>query len=315
MKKAGILVSLLFICFLATGTAFGQQDCDFQIAGTWKRATPDDTNSPLYRFAPDGTVKVFASDATGKNSGAHEVASATYELDNPTAPKSISFKAINKGGVFADGAGTMTIVNYDDTSFTCTKPGSGPTRWIRVDPNRYFLVLAARSGTFYDRSGPAFSMLLKTGELQPRIDAVGTYAVQGTRAFGPVPVETYNEFMTEPRTDSEVMFRLEITLAQYQRGLKILQTWERRVREDATLYPRTSYLNNILLVKELVESLNHCSEKIKMYKLSYLQDEDWITEKYGSPFVPFNFFKELRRLNESLHVRDEEFAKSQSPKS
>jgi hypothetical protein len=107
-----------------------------------------------------------------------------------------------------------------------------------------------------------------------------------------------------------MMLRLEINQAQYQRGLKILRTWERRVREDALLYPTGTHLNNILLVKAVTETLNQCSEDIKLYKLDYLHPEDWISEKYPPQYIPFIYFGELRRLNEARHVRDEEFLRA-----
>ncbi|MGB7922973.1 MAG: hypothetical protein WCF57_06990 [Pyrinomonadaceae bacterium] len=309
MKRPAIFFSLILVCLLATGTAFGQQGCDFNIIGTWKVAAPDEKSSVLYRFAPDGTVTALSSSLSGKGSEPQEIARATYKVKNPIVPKAIAFTATSGSEVFAEGTSLMQITSYDDASFTCVKPGSAPSRWVKVDPNRYFIVLAARSGAFYDRSGPAFPMLVRIAGRETQVDAVGTYSVKGKRTFGVVPPEAYQEFMKEPRTDSEVMLRLAINAAQYERGLKIMGNWGRRVREDALLYPRTSYLNNILLVKEIVESLNRCGEKIKMYNLSYLSHEDWIAEKYGSPFIPFNYFKELRRLNESLHVRDAEFSK------
>ena len=180
--------------------------------------------------------------------------------------------------------------------------GFGVTRWIKVDPNRYFIVLAARRGEFYDNSGSAFPILIKIVGSESQIDAVGIYSNQGKQAFGPVPPEAYKDFMREPRTDSEVMLRLEISSAQYERGLKILRTWERRVRNDELLYPLSIALNNVLLVKAVAETLNQCSEEIRLYKLSYLDHEDWIADKYSPEFIPFAYFREMRQLNESLHV-------------
>ncbi len=172
--------------------------------------------------------------------------------------------------------------------------------------HRYFLVLAARSGTFYNKGGPAFPMLIKLDGERTQVDAVGIYSVQGRRKFGTVPEESYREFMQEPRADSDVMLRLEITSAQYERALKILRTWERRVREDALLYPDV-FMDNILLVKQVAESLNQCGEKeIKIYKLDW-GVEDRLSDEIPPPQIPFLFFKELRRLNESLHLRDEKF--------
>ena len=314
MKRSAILASLIFICLGATATAYGQntysqKTCEFNIAGTWQASSPQEKNPTLYHFTSDGTVTALSRPGSDPAAEPQVVGSATYKLDDAKAPKSIAFKAIDEGGSFAYGAKSMEIIEYDDASFTCRLPGSEPSRWTRVDTGRYFIVLAARNGAFYDSSGPAFSMLVKIDGREIQVDAVGTYSVKGKRAFGTVPPEAYGEFMKGSQSDSEVNLRLEINRGQYERGLKILRTWERRVREDALLYARTSYLNNVLLVKEVAESLNRCSERIKLYKLNYLIDEDWITENHGSPFVPFQYFKELRRLNESLHVRDEEFSK------
>lgn len=201
----------------------------------------------------------------------------------------------------------MEITGFDDMSFTFVKEGSSPGRWIRVDSNRHFIVLAARSGEFYDSSGSAFPMLIRIAGSESQVDAVGTYSLKGRRVFGSVPPEAYKAFLKDVGTDSEVMLRLEINPAQYQRGLNVLRTWERRVRENALLYRTRDYLNNVLLVKEVTETLNLCSDEINLYKLNYLYPEDWITEKYSSQYVPFMYFRELRRLNESEHVRDDEF--------
>lgn len=178
------------------------------------------------------------------------------------------------------------------------------------EPHRHFLVLAGRSGTFYDKSGPTFPMLIKLDGNRTQVDAVGIYSIQGKRMFGPVPEDTYQEFMTEPSAASDVMLRLEITPAQYERGVKILRTWERRVREGALLYPDIS-LDNILLVKQVADSLNQCGEKIKLYNLDWGL-EDKISDDNPPPRVPFLFFKEMRRLNESLHLRDEKFKEYRS---
>jgi len=173
-------------------------------------------------------------------------------------------------------------------------------------PHRYFLVLAGRRGTFYDKSGPAFPMLIKLDGERTQVEAVGIYSNQGIRKFGIVPEQTCLEFMKEPREASGTMLRLEITSAQYERGLKVLRTWERRVNEGALLY-RKSPMNNLMLVKEVAESLNRCGEKeIRLYKLDW-SEEDILSDEIPPSQVPFLFFRELRRLNESLHVRDDKF--------
>jgi hypothetical protein len=313
MKRFAIFFSLALICLTATSTAFGQKGCQFNPVGTWKAAASDGKNSTLYRFTPDARVIVLSE--SGQSSELREIASAAYTLDNPKAPKTILVKADKNGGGFDKGITSMEITGYDDTSLTFVKPGSAPTRWVRVDTNRYFLVLAGRVGTFYDGSGPTFPMLIKMDGQKTQIDAVGTYNVRGYWGFGSIPAETYNEFMKEPRKDSEIMLRLEITAAQYERGLKIVKTWVRRAVNNDLLYPDIT-MDNILVAKEVTESLNQCGEKFKLYKLDWSLEDHISNSPLDSPplgRIPFMYFKELKRLNESLHVSDEKFREAAHP--
>ena len=309
MKRSAIISSLILICLTATPAALGQKGCEFNIVGTWKAEKSDEANPILYRFTPDAKVAVLSG--SGQSPELREIASAGYTMDNPKAPKVILVKADKDVGGFAQGITSMDITGYDDTSLTFAKPGSAPARWVRVDPYRYFMVLAGRTGTFYDGSGPTFPMLIKTDGQQTQIDAVGIYPGRpGYWAFGAIPAETYKEFMKEPRKDVDVMLRLEITAVQYERGLKIVKTWERRARNNELLYPDLT-MDNILVAKEVTESLNQCGEKFKLYKL------DWSIEDHistSSPLdgtqislIPFLYFKELKRLNQPLHVPDEKF--------
>jgi hypothetical protein len=297
----------MVVCLLAAPNAFGQKGCELNIVGTW--SVPDQSNPTFYRFSQDGTVKAL-SRSESQGSELREIAGANYTLDDPKAPKVIRFQEVAGGRSFTLGAKSMEITGYDDGSITVKIPGQKAARWTRLDPNRYFVVLAGRIRTFYDGSGPTFPMLIKTDGQQTQIDAVGTYVAGSYWGFGPIPAETYNQFMKEPQKDSDVMLRLEITAAQYERGLKIVRSWERRVREGALLYGDTR-LDNILLAKQVTESLNQCGDRIKLYNLDWsLQDTiSSSSPRDDNPFsrIPFLYFKELRRLNESLHVGDEKF--------
>jgi hypothetical protein len=316
MKRFAIIFSMILICL--TATAFGQsydppkegvkRGCELNIVGTWKAEKSDEASPILYRFTPDAKVTVLS--ASGQSSELKEIASAVYTLDNPKAPKAVLVKADKAVGGFAPGTTSMEITGYDDTSLTFVKAGSAPTRWVRVDPYRYFMVLAGRIGTFYDGSGPTFPMMIRTGGPQTQIDAVGIYADGGKWVFGSVPPETYNEFMKEPRKDSEVMLRLELTAAQYERGLKIVKTWDRRARNNELLYPDLT-MDNILLAKQVIESLNQCGESFTVYKLDWSLNDHISSSspRDDNPIsrIPFLVFKEMRRLNELRHVSDEKF--------
>jgi hypothetical protein len=315
MKRIFFCAVWLAIFLGVSATAFGQKSCEFNIVGTWQVPSRDSSKVLLYRFAPDGTVTVLSSSTSKSDSSAtpKEIAKATYELDDKLAPQSIKFTATSKSKVFPTRESAMDIVKYDDESLTCGRRGSTPVRWGRVDPNHYFIVLAARREEFYDRSGSAFPLLIKVSGNETQIEAVGTYSEQGKRAFGAVPPESYKDFLREARGDSEVMLRLEINSQQYQRALDLMHTSARRAREGALLYPNDFYLNNILLVKAVTETLNQCSEDFTLYKLNYIHPEDWISNEYAPGFVPFVYFKELRRLNDILHVRDNAFQQASHP--
>ncbi|HKX29443.1 MAG TPA: hypothetical protein VJ302_17260 [Blastocatellia bacterium] len=192
------------------------------------------------------------------------------------------------------------------TTPTGPKPEPGSARKVKTDSVRYFIALAGRSGVFYDRSGPTFPALIRVDGPRTQVDAVGVYAAGGKRIFGRIPAGSYNPLMKEPRRASDVLLRLEINRAQYEQALKILRTWERRIREGALLYPDLS-LNHLLLVKQVTESLNRCGaeqcpETIKLYRLDW-GIEDEISDRNPPSLAAFLYFKELRRLNESRHVR------------
>jgi hypothetical protein len=290
--------------------AFGQENkkkCPFDIVGTWK-AQISTTEARLYRFDAEGVLKVL------KVSGAaqpQEIASTSYELvDNSNTPDQISFLVTGKNKIFGKSKAPIKVVGFDDSSMTCEIPGAGTIRWTREDPNRYFIVFAARQGEFYDNSGSAFPMVIKLAGGVPKIDAAGTYSVAGKTAFGTVPPDAYKNYLREARGDSEVILRLEINSRQYGRALKVVQEWQRRVREDALLYRSPDgnvAFNNILLIRAVTETLNLCQNDFDLYKLDYVHPTDWISNIYGPEFIPFFFFKELRRRNEARHIGDKQF--------
>lgn len=176
-------------------------------------------------------------------------------------------------------------------------------KWVAGEA-RYFMVLAGRNEVFYDRSGPAFVMLIKNTQQQTDIGALGVYGDDKAQPrFGAVPASIYEQFLREPTGADKVMLRLQLTGPQYDRTLAVLERWHRRVREGALLYPDIA-LDNILLVKQATEELNRCGATITPYELDWgLEDE--ISENNSARRIPFEYFKTLRQLNETRHVRDE----------
>jgi hypothetical protein len=312
MKLTGMISLLVIVLLGSTVAALGQQkSCSFDLVGTWK-AQLSPTKAILYRFDSKGDVIVLSAP---ENAEPQQIAIAKYEVIKDLGkPQSVAFTASGKNRIFGAVRKTMKLVSYDDTSITCAIPGVGTTRWTRVDPDRYFIVLAARRGEFYDTSGSAFPMVIKLAGGVPTIDAFGIYLAKDGRAFGTVPPAIYRNYLRDARNDSETTLRLEINSRQYERALKIIKEWERRAREDALLYitgkdisDDPTSLNNILVVKAFVETLNQCSEDFNLYKLNYVVEDDWITNKVTSAFVPFYYFQELRKRNEARHIPDQKF--------
>jgi hypothetical protein len=304
-----ILAIFALIVLASTGTAFAQEQeksCSFNLVGTWKVQTSK-TDARLYTFDADGNLKVLAVAGTNEPK---EIATASYKIDDPEAPDVVTLKATGKNRIFGRQKAAMKVVSYDDTSLTCSIPGVGTTRWTKVDPNRYFIVLAARTEEFYDHTGSAFPVLIKLSEGATEINAVGIYSEDGKPQFGTVPPETYKNYLREARGESETVLRLEINGAQYERSLKVVKEWQRRARENALLYaPPLSpiTLNNILLAKAVTETLNQCTDDVNLYKLDYVHPRDWLSDKVSPDLLPFYYFKELRKLNEARHISDQKF--------
>src|SRR5918994_6022704 len=214
MKLTAIISLLAIILLGSTGTALAQEkkSCSFDIVGTWK-AQVSPKEAVLYRFDSNSEVTVLSDLGMG---APHQIATAKYEVINDLGtPKSISFAATGKNRIFGSIKKTMKVVKYDDSSITCAIPGMGTTRWTRVDPDRYFIVLAARQKEFYDFSGSAFPMVINLAGGTPTIDAFGIYPENKQRAFGTIPSALYKEYLREARNDSETTLRLEIKYRQY----------------------------------------------------------------------------------------------------
>jgi len=311
--KFSAIIALLALLLLGSTTNMlaqpPQQKCHFNIIGTWKvQVSP--TEARLYTFDAEGVIKVLK--VTG--GAQHEIATGTYELlDNPKAPEQIALTSTGKSRIFGRAKTAMKVISFDDSSLTCNIPGIGTTRWTREDPNRYFVVFVARKGEFYEGSGSAFPVLIKTAGKVSTVEAAGIYSEAGQPAFGAVPASVYKDYLRDARGDSEVILRLEISSGQYERGLKIVQEWGRRAREGTLLYDKDSThtppapLNNILLVKAVTETLNVCQNDFDLYKLDYEYPTDWIANQVSPEYVPFFYFKELRKRNEARHIEYKKF--------
>jgi hypothetical protein len=305
-------------------TSLGQEQqsgCQFEITGTWQSSTNDPMNPTRLRFSRNGMMTELSRKGSGKGSAWQATGKSTYKLDNAKVPQTMVVTPLDKSGGASAGA-TLRVKTFDD-GLLVTAPsedkGAPLTRWTRVDPQRYFVVLAAGKGET-GFGGPGFAMLMKTDGVHTHTDAFGVYPVvdplQRYPVIGVIPEKVRAQFQNEPLGDSGAMLRLEVTAGPYNRALEVLKTWERRTDENALPYNQP-YLNNAVYLNQLTSSLNEtgvltwrggttCSETIKLQKLTWRLN-DQIMTKHNLTQTPYYLFKTLRELNGPLHLDDNKF--------
>jgi hypothetical protein len=335
MKRTAFIYSLLLICLAANGAAFAQTEapkaCPFNIVGTWKSEAA--SADPIYfRFASDGTVTLLSRSTSIPDEDFEVTAAAKYKLDKPDAPKLLDIIAARGNEVFGRGTTSMAIMEYGDDSFTTANPNThaGLTRWVRANTNRYFLTFAARrtpiNGYSDDSStnihptqgrprqpslgGPAFAMWTKLDGRKTSVETLGIYMVtDGAGRMAPVvgkiPEEIHRQFVKESDKESDVMIRLELSEAEYERTHKVFRTWDKRVRDKTLLYD-DPYLNAMEFLRRTAESLNQCGEKVKLHKLNWSQWDEVVT-KHNLPLHPLEYIRLMRKKNDELHVTDARF--------
>src|SRR5262245_61980151 len=117
MKRSVLFISI--IIGLISAGAFAQGKCDFNIVGDWKIAGPA---GPVYAsFSADGTVVIRSAPA--RSAVQRELASGTYKLDFPKAPKAIELTAVKAGAFLTEGTSSMSVAVGDES--TITSAGSG----------------------------------------------------------------------------------------------------------------------------------------------------------------------------------------------
>ncbi|HTC47648.1 MAG TPA: hypothetical protein VK722_10030 [Candidatus Aquilonibacter sp.] len=293
--------------------------CEFNIAGTWQSSTDGQPSSTRMRFEANGVMTELSRNTTGKTPAWQVTGKSKFKLDDPKAPKSISLTPLDKTS--GTPPNTLEIKTFDNGLFV-TAPAdksTALTRWTRVDPQRYFVVLAAGKGDpGFGAAG--FAMLVKTDGVHTTTDAFGEYPVihplERHPIVGVIPTDIREEFASEPIGDSGSMLRLQVTAGPYYRALEVLKSWERRSDENSMLYA-IPYLNNAVYLNQLVSSLNEtgvltweggtlCTETIKLQKLTWSLD-DQIMSKHNLTQTPYYLFKTLRQLNNSLHLNDSQF--------
>jgi hypothetical protein len=309
MRLTVFLCLLMSVCLLADVDALGQSDekkaCDFNIVGMWRSEVTSETNPIFYGFGRDGLVTVFGHVPNALPQDFEMMASVGYKLDDPAAPKSIKFTARTGSDLFRTGTTSMEIVEYGDDSFTTLDTESGSRlRWDRVQTRRYFLTFAARSGPAQP-DGAAFVMWTTLDGRKAEIESLGVHLAKDAKGktgpvFSPVPAQLYSEFAAESDKKSDVMMRMELTEAEFERSYKVFEAWAEFARV-AKLPHKDPYLNGMEFLKSAAENLNRCDEKLK------LQTTDGAAAARNPHQQTVEYIRMMRKKNEDLHVTDRDF--------
>jgi hypothetical protein len=321
MKRVAFLCSFLFICSLGAGTvgqtevyltnevALGQsaagKTCPFSITGTWRVEGETRTAKTfLYEFDPDGLIIISERTADNLTDDSipreyEVIGGGKYALDRLDVPKRIEFRGISldKRGAIPRGKSSLQVVEYgDDIFFTSDPKTQALTRWFRVQTHRRFLTFAARSGP----SPSAFAMWTTLDGRDTKIDALGLRTEDRGRAapvFGAIPEGLYHEFELESKKDYDVMLRLELTDAEFERSHKVFKAWTEfaRIRKLPLADP---YLNGMEFLKSVAGNLNLCDEKLKLPATS------GVTAGQASNQQALEYIKEMKKKNKNLHVTD-----------
>ncbi|MGH9753070.1 MAG: hypothetical protein ACREA2_09820 [Blastocatellia bacterium] len=271
--------------------------CPFSIIGMWKVEGRTEADSLFYSFSPEGWVRVVSRSADALPREYEVMAEVKYELDRPTVPKRIEFITRRGNDAFPAGKTSLVMVEYGDDSFVTENPKTRAlTRWVRAQTHRYFLTFAARGGPALS----AFAMWTTLDGRQTKVEALGLRMENRDGAapsFGPIPDRLYREFEIEGRKASNVMLRLELTEAEFERSHKVFEAWAEFVR-IAKLPHDDPYLNGMEFLKSAAGNLNQCEEKLK------LPATDGVTSARNPHQQALEYIKEMSKKNKSLHVTD-----------
>jgi hypothetical protein len=316
MKRILFLCSLLLLCSLWAGNAgqtevslkygvaFGQsvagKTCPFSITGTWKvEGTTRIAKTQFYEFVPNGMVIFTEHTADVLPQEFEVIGGGKYAMDRREAPKRLEFIgiAIDKRTTIRRGRTSLAVVEYGDDSFITLNPKTqAQNRWFRVQTHRRFLTFAARGGP----SPSAFVMWTTLDGRGTKIEALGLRMDDrgGTApVFGPIPDRLFQEFEIESRKESEAMFRLELTEAEFARSHKVFEAWA-EFAKIGRLPLADPYSNVMEFLKSAAGNLNQCELKLK------LPATDGVTSAQNPHQEALEYIKAMRKANKDLHVTD-----------
>jgi hypothetical protein len=323
-KPQAILLYLLVLTSFGSGAiAFAQSGgdsiapkaCPFEIVGIW-RSDATTVSTPFYfEFSPEGYVTILSHTPDALPHDFEMTTSVNYKLDRPKSPTRIDFAAVRGNDIFGRGVTSLKILEFADNSFTTLDTGTEQkTQWVRERTRRYFLTLAARSGTL-QQGGPAFAMWTTLEGREPRIEALGVRLAKDADAksfpvFGAIPAEVYDQvteaIQKDKKTKEEILIvRFELTQAEFETTHKTYQEWDENAK-NGKLSEADAYSTGIEFFRKTLEGLNKCGDKIKLHRPTQ-RELDEIASKHALPQRLLEYIRTLRSKNDELNVPDAVF--------
>jgi hypothetical protein len=304
-----IIFSLTLICLAVIGAKSGQSEikggCTFNISGMWKSESIPGLSPIFLQFLPNGWARLVERSDETLPQDFEIVTEMKYQLDKPDNPEHIEFFARRGIGIFRPGTSSIEITDVSDDSFTMTVSESGQqTQWERLETQRYYLAFVAHKG-FPQQGSYLFATWSALDGRGIAVEALGIQLVKDAAGktvprFGPIPDEVSNRLTEEG--DKNVVLRLELTEADFARAHKFYQVWDNYVKNHA-LPSADPYQNALELLIDTAESLNQCSEKVKLQKLTSAEREEIISKQKLSQYL-LEYISVMRKRNDDLHVTE-----------
>jgi len=149
-------------------------------------------------------------------------------------------------------------------------------------------------------------MLIKTGEGKPEVETFGLFYHNGARINGPIPDDLYQQFTSDSLAADDAVLRVQVSSQAFDRARKIIRNWQQRAREGTLLFPAYSYLNVIVPMKDVAESLNECGGNLHIYQLTWMVDDE-LGANVPQWELAFAYVKRLRQMNEPSHISRAKF--------
>jgi len=318
VKPVTVLGSFVVIALVVTGAMGGQSDptsdlqagCPLSVVGTWKPDATPEANPILLGFSPEGWVSLLGVLPDTDPPSLEVIAQVTYKVLPPPTALRLEFRTNRGNDLIPQGVTSWEIATYDDGSFTARQPESGEQiRWVRLLTHRYFITFASVNGPG-EYGGSAFAMWTTLDGRRITTEALGLEVTRdhqgnGAGMFGRVSEALAGRFATEMQPESDVMLRLELNEAEYQRSHRMFEAWEARTRGLATTGP-DAYPRAAEFLESAAARLNQCGTRLDLEARADAAPAN-VAGDVDLNERPPRFVKVLRTLNDWRHVADEKF--------